>query len=92
VDRVKELLSQIGLQPERVRMFYMSSAMAGQFAAATVEMTEQIQKIGGNPLRNFSSRMPRSESKNLGIENRKPEVLRNEGSEIENEGAQNASE
>jgi len=76
VERVKEILSQIGLQPERVRMFYMSSAMAGQFAAATVEMTEQIQKIGCNPLRNSGSRTPRSEAKNL---------------EIENQGAQNAS-
>ena len=45
------MLEQIGLEPERVRMFHMSSAMAGQFAAAASEMTEQIEALGPNPLR-----------------------------------------
>ena len=48
------MLEQIGLEPERVRMFNMSSAMAGQFAEAAREMNEQIEKIGRNPLRNYS--------------------------------------
>lgn len=42
---------KIGLEPERVRMFYMSSAQAAQFAEAAKEMTEQIAAIGPNPLR-----------------------------------------
>jgi coenzyme F420-reducing hydrogenase delta subunit len=51
VERVKELLGQIGLESDRVRMFNMSSAMAGQFAEAAKEMTEQVAKLGPNPLR-----------------------------------------
>jgi F420-non-reducing hydrogenase iron-sulfur subunit len=48
---VKDLLRQIGLEPERVDMFNLSSAMANQFVTATTEMAEQIGKLGANPLR-----------------------------------------
>ena len=48
---MQELLAQIGLEPERVRMFNMSSAMAGEFAKAATEMSEQIMKLGPSPLR-----------------------------------------
>lgn len=51
VERVKNLLAQIGLETERVRMFNMSSAMAGEFAKAATEMSEQITKLGPSPLR-----------------------------------------
>lgn len=51
IERVKNLLAQIGLEPERVRMFNMSSAMAGEFARAATEMSEQITKLGPSPLR-----------------------------------------
>ena len=53
VERVKNLLAQIGLEPERVRMFNMSSAMAGEFAQAAMEMSEQIKKLGPSPLRDI---------------------------------------
>jgi F420-non-reducing hydrogenase iron-sulfur subunit len=45
-------LEQIGLERERVRMFNLSSAMAGHFAQAAAEMAEQIAALGPNPLRN----------------------------------------
>ncbi len=48
---IRELLEQIGLQPERVRMFNMSAAMAGQFVEAATEMTTLITSLGPNPLR-----------------------------------------
>ena len=32
-------------------MFNLSSAMAGQFAAAATEMAEQVSVLGPNPLR-----------------------------------------
>jgi hypothetical protein len=32
-------------------MYNMSSAMASQFVEATIEMTENIMKLGTNPLR-----------------------------------------
>jgi F420-non-reducing hydrogenase iron-sulfur subunit len=52
---VKDLLKNIGLEPERVRMFNLSSAMAGQFVDATKEMTEKIEELGVNPLRKVTS-------------------------------------
>ena len=48
---MQDVLKNIGLEPERVQMFNLSSAMAGQFAEATKEMTEKIAKLGSNPLR-----------------------------------------
>jgi len=36
-------------------MFQMSSAMAGAFAAAAQEMSEQIRSLGANPLRPAAS-------------------------------------
>jgi hypothetical protein len=44
-------LKEIGLEPERVRMVNVSSAMAGQFVAYAQEMTETIKNLGLNPLR-----------------------------------------
>jgi F420-non-reducing hydrogenase iron-sulfur subunit len=51
VDYVSQLLEQIGLEPERVRMFNMSAAMGNRFAEATAEMHEQIVALGPSPLR-----------------------------------------
>jgi coenzyme F420-reducing hydrogenase delta subunit len=51
VSRVQELLAQIGLEPERVRMFNLSSAMAGRFVEIASEMTEQVTALGPSPLR-----------------------------------------
>ena len=46
-----DLLDQIGLGRERVRMVNLSSAMAIQFAGYVEEMTEKIRELGPNPLR-----------------------------------------
>jgi F420-non-reducing hydrogenase iron-sulfur subunit len=51
VAHVQDLLKQIGLEPERVAMFNLSSAMANQFVRVTTEMTEKIEVLGSNPLR-----------------------------------------
>jgi coenzyme F420-reducing hydrogenase delta subunit len=51
VAHVQDVLKNIGLEPERVCMYHLSSAMAGQFAEATKEMTEKIEELGPNPLR-----------------------------------------
>ena len=48
---VQDILKNIGLEPERVQMFNLSSAMAGRFAEATKEMTEKVEALGPNPLR-----------------------------------------
>ncbi len=51
MDYLRKLLQEIGLEPERVRMFNLSAAMAGQFVDATKEMMEKIREVGPNPLR-----------------------------------------
>ena len=55
MKHLKDLLDQIGMEPERVDLFNLSSAMAGEFAAAATTMAEQIAKLGPNPLREIIS-------------------------------------
>ncbi len=52
VEHIKELLEKIGLEPERIEMFNLSSAMGRQFAEAATVMTQKVFEIGPNPLRN----------------------------------------
>jgi hypothetical protein len=49
---------QIGLEPERIRMFHMSSAMGGAFAEAAGEMIERITELGPSPLRATAEKRP----------------------------------
>ena len=51
VTRVKALLKEIGLEPDRARMFNMSSAMGRQWAEAVTEMDAQVRALGPSPLR-----------------------------------------
>ena len=51
VERVQSLIAQIGLEPERVRMFNMSSGMGQAWADAVTEMDAQIRGLGPSPLR-----------------------------------------
>ena len=51
VEHIQKLLAQIGLEGQRVQMYNLSSAMAGQFVEAAKEMTGQIAALGPNPLR-----------------------------------------
>lgn len=51
VNYVKEILSAIGLKPERVEMFNLSSAMGLRFAEIATKMTERIQTLGPNPIK-----------------------------------------
>jgi coenzyme F420-reducing hydrogenase delta subunit len=50
VAYVKKTLEEIGIEPERVDMFNLSSAMGPRFAEIATEMTERIRKIGPSPL------------------------------------------
>jgi F420-non-reducing hydrogenase iron-sulfur subunit len=51
VDYVKKLLVELGLEPERVEMYNMSSAMGPRFAEVATEFTERIKQLGPNPVR-----------------------------------------
>ena len=51
IDHVKTLLAELGLEPERVEMYNMSSAMGPRFAEVANEFTDRIKALGPSPLR-----------------------------------------
>ncbi|HLA81810.1 MAG TPA: hydrogenase iron-sulfur subunit, partial [Thermoleophilia bacterium] len=51
VNRVKELLVELGIEPERVEMYNMSSAMGPRFAAVATEFTQRMKELGPNPVK-----------------------------------------
>jgi coenzyme F420-reducing hydrogenase delta subunit len=51
IDHVKKLLAEVGLEPERVEMYNMSSAMGAKFAEVATEFTERIKALGPNPVK-----------------------------------------
>jgi coenzyme F420-reducing hydrogenase delta subunit len=61
VRRAAELLEEIGLESERLGMFFMSGSQAHTFAAAAQTMTERIRKLGPNPLKNGQVKVKESE-------------------------------
>ncbi|MBT8340596.1 MAG: hydrogenase iron-sulfur subunit [Desulfatitalea sp.] len=50
VEAVRKALAQIGMEPDRVQMFNLSSAMGPRFAEIAREMTESIHKLGPSPI------------------------------------------
>jgi coenzyme F420-reducing hydrogenase delta subunit len=46
VAYVKRLLAEVQIEPERIEMFNLSSAMGGRFAEIVEEMTERVTKLG----------------------------------------------
>ncbi len=51
VEYAKTLLAELGLEPERVEMYNMSSAMGAEFARVATEFTERIKQLGPSPVR-----------------------------------------
>ncbi len=51
MNYLQTLLQEVGLEPERLRMFNLSSAMAGGFVEAVNEMVATVKELGPNPLR-----------------------------------------
>jgi coenzyme F420-reducing hydrogenase delta subunit len=51
VNHVKDLLAEVGIEPERVEMYNMSSAMGARFAEVATEFTERIKQLGPNPVK-----------------------------------------
>ena len=46
VAYVKRLLAEVNIEPERIDMFNLSSAMGGRFAEIVEEMTKRIKELG----------------------------------------------
>ena len=52
VEYVKNALIEIGMEPERIEMYNLSSAMGLRFAEIAREMTNRIKQLGPSPLKN----------------------------------------
>jgi coenzyme F420-reducing hydrogenase delta subunit len=50
-ERARELLAEIGIEPERLEMFNLSSAEGSRFAEIVTLMSERLQRLGPSPLR-----------------------------------------
>ena len=51
VERAKQLLAEIGLEPERLEMYNLSSSEGPRMAEIVTEMNERVAKLGASPLR-----------------------------------------
>jgi hypothetical protein len=51
VERTKGILGEIGLEPDRLEMFNLSSAEGMRFAQIVSEMSARLKSLGPSPLR-----------------------------------------
>lgn len=51
VNAIKRLLDAIGIEPDRVRLEWVSASEGRKFANVVSEFTEAIKKLGPNPLK-----------------------------------------
>ncbi len=57
IERARQLLAEIGLEPERLEMFNLSSAEGPRFAEIVTTMVERIGRIGKSPLQPSQDRL-----------------------------------
>jgi F420-non-reducing hydrogenase iron-sulfur subunit len=50
IEFTKKIVAELGIEPERVEMFNMSSAMGARFAEVATEFTERIKQLGPSPV------------------------------------------
>lgn len=48
---LKKVLEQFGIEPERLRLEWISASEGDKFAAVVKEMVEEIKNLGPNPLK-----------------------------------------
>ena len=51
VAYVKKVLTELGIEPERVAMYNLSSAQGARFAEIANDMVQQIRDLGPTPVR-----------------------------------------
>jgi len=52
ITLLKKVLQDFGIEPERVRLEWISASEGDKFATVVRDMVEQIKKLGPNPLKN----------------------------------------
>ena len=51
INLTKKVLGQFGIEPERVRLEWISASEGDKFAAVVRDMVDQIKKLGPSPIR-----------------------------------------
>jgi F420-non-reducing hydrogenase iron-sulfur subunit len=51
ITLLKKVLQQFGIEPERVRLEWISASEGDKFATVVKDMVEKIKKLGPNPLK-----------------------------------------
>ena len=51
INKLKKDLAQMGIEPERLEMFNLSSSEGPRFAAICQEMSERAHRLGPNPVK-----------------------------------------
>ncbi|MCW3985438.1 MAG: hydrogenase iron-sulfur subunit [Candidatus Bathyarchaeota archaeon] len=51
ITLLRRVLKQFGIEPERLRLEWVSASEGDKFASIVREMVEQIKKLGPNPLK-----------------------------------------
>jgi F420-non-reducing hydrogenase iron-sulfur subunit len=64
VNYTRDLLEEIGIEKERLRMVNISAAMARPLADTITDMVETIRKLGPSQLRKSEVHSPKSEVRN----------------------------
>jgi F420-non-reducing hydrogenase iron-sulfur subunit len=54
VKYLKQLLQEVGIEPDRVEMYNLSSAQGQRFAQIATEMTQKILALGPSPVKRGS--------------------------------------
>ncbi len=60
-DRIREMLEEIGVGADRLKMVNLSAAMAPTFVASVEAIVDMVKALGPSPLR--ESRVPESEGR-----------------------------
>ncbi len=55
VEYVQRTLEEIGVEPERMQMYNLSSAQGARFAEIATEMAEKIKKLGPTPIKKVNA-------------------------------------
>jgi len=53
ITLLKKVLQDFGIEPERVRLEWVSASEGDRFATVVRDMVEEIKKLGPNPLKNI---------------------------------------
>jgi len=63
VEYTKEILKTAGLNPERIQMFHCSAAEGQKFQQEVTRISEIIENLGNNPVKQSGSNKENKEDK-----------------------------